>query len=60
VLAYRAIAIWLPAPFGAHAIAGLRRDTSRWSAEDARAAAPRLVAVAGTPRPAHEPQPLAA
>jgi uncharacterized membrane protein YbhN (UPF0104 family) len=35
VLAYRAIAIWLPAPFGAHALAGLRRDAARWTAEDA-------------------------
>jgi uncharacterized membrane protein YbhN (UPF0104 family) len=29
VLAYRAIAIWLPAPAGAHALAGLRRSTGR-------------------------------
>jgi uncharacterized membrane protein YbhN (UPF0104 family) len=61
VLAYRSIAIWLPAPFGAHALAGLRRDAARWTAEDApdapEAPAPR-VRVA---RPAvHAPQPLAA
>jgi uncharacterized membrane protein YbhN (UPF0104 family) len=34
VLSYRAIAIWLPAPAGAHALAGLRRTTARWTAED--------------------------
>jgi putative heme transporter len=36
VLSYRAIAIWLPAPAGAHALAGLRRTTARWVAEDAQ------------------------
>jgi uncharacterized membrane protein YbhN (UPF0104 family) len=30
VLAYRAIAIWLPAPAGAHALAGLKRSVSKW------------------------------
>src|SRR4051794_38964723 len=40
VLAYRAIAIWLPAPFGAHALAGLKRDVARWTAEDEGVAAP--------------------
>jgi uncharacterized membrane protein YbhN (UPF0104 family) len=55
VLAYRSIAIWLPAPFGAHALAGLRRDAARWSAEDAPAARVRVA------RPSvHAPQPLAA
>ena len=34
VLAYRAIAIWLPAPAGAHAFAGLRRTVSGWAARD--------------------------
>jgi uncharacterized membrane protein YbhN (UPF0104 family) len=34
VMTYRAIAIWLPAPAGAQALAGLRRTTARWSAED--------------------------
>jgi uncharacterized membrane protein YbhN (UPF0104 family) len=61
VLAYRAVAIWLPAPAGAHALAGLRRDVSRWSAEDE----PAEVAVpsrrfARRPCPAHAPEPLAA
>ena len=35
VLAYRAIAIWLPAPFGLAALGGLRRTIARWGAEDA-------------------------
>jgi hypothetical protein len=35
VLAYRAIAIWLPAPIGLAALNGLRRTTAAWSAEDA-------------------------
>ena len=69
VLAYRAIAIWLPAPLGAHALAGLKRDTARWVAEDAReadgaAGAVRVVvrvpAAARTHAPTHAPQPLAA
>jgi uncharacterized membrane protein YbhN (UPF0104 family) len=52
VMAYRAIAIWLPAPAGAHALAGLRRTAARWTREDsgepaeqAAQAAPRLVLV---------------
>jgi uncharacterized membrane protein YbhN (UPF0104 family) len=32
VLAYRAIAIWLPAPAGLHALVGLRRTVASWSA----------------------------
>jgi putative heme transporter len=35
VLAYRAIAIWLPAPIGLAALGGLRRTLARWSDEDA-------------------------
>jgi multisubunit Na+/H+ antiporter MnhG subunit len=61
VLAYRSIAIWLPAPFGAHALAGLRRDAARWTAEDAPAATPApRVRVARPMAAAHAPQPLAA
>jgi uncharacterized membrane protein YbhN (UPF0104 family) len=37
VLAYRAIAIWLPAPVGLAFLGGLRRTTAAWSAEDAAA-----------------------
>ncbi len=47
VLAYRAIAIWLPAPAGLHALAGLRRSSVRW-------ARPEVVV------DCHAPQPLAA
>jgi hypothetical protein len=44
VLAYRAIAIWLPAPAGLVALAALRVRIARWAAEDA-------------PSPATEPAP---
>lgn len=33
VLAYRAVAIWLPAPLGLAALAGLRRTVARWGRE---------------------------
>jgi uncharacterized membrane protein YbhN (UPF0104 family) len=35
VLAYRAIAIWLPAPIGLATLNGLRRTIAGWTAEDA-------------------------
>jgi len=35
VLAYRAVAIWLPAAIGLAALGGLRRTVVRWSLEDA-------------------------
>jgi putative heme transporter len=38
VLAYRAIAIWLPAPIGLAALGALRSRIARWSSEDAEAA----------------------
>ena len=71
VLAYRAIAIWLPAPIGLVALGALRRTMARWSAEDAVAeveaqdAAPAAPAhapapVARAPRPCPEPALLAA
>jgi putative heme transporter len=45
VLAYRAVAIWLPAPIGLVALGGLRRTTARWAREDeARLGAEGLVA----------------
>jgi hypothetical protein len=34
VLAYRAVAIWLPAPCGLVALARLRRTTARWHSDD--------------------------
>jgi uncharacterized membrane protein YbhN (UPF0104 family) len=40
VLAYRAIAIWLPAPAGLHALAGLRRTVAGWSVADPHAEQP--------------------
>jgi uncharacterized membrane protein YbhN (UPF0104 family) len=67
VLAYRAIAIWLPAPIGLVALGALRRTMARWSAEDAVAetqhgapAAPAQAPVARAPRPCTEPALLAA
>jgi len=36
VLAYRSVAIWLPAPFGLVMLGGLRRTVARWNAEDGR------------------------
>jgi putative heme transporter len=35
VLAYRALAIWLPAPIGLAALGALRRTVARWNREDA-------------------------
>ena len=55
VLAYRSVAIWLPASVGLAALNGLRRTTARWSAEDAPAEA---VTAAPERRPAARPLPL--
>jgi len=64
VLAYRAIAIWLPAPIGLVALGSLRRTMARWGDEDAPLAsaspAPAPAPVARTPRPCSEPALLAA
>ncbi len=50
VLAYRAVAIWLPAPIGLVALGGLRRTVARWGREDAaRAAAAAAVVEAAPP-----------
>ena len=38
VFAYRAVAIWLPAPLGLAALGALRARVARWSREDAEAA----------------------
>jgi hypothetical protein len=43
VLAYRAVAIWLPAPLGLAALGGLRRRVAAWS-RDAAAPAPAVPA----------------
>ncbi len=44
VLAYRAVAIWLPAPLGLAALGALRARVARWSSEEPVAAAPVTVA----------------
>jgi putative heme transporter len=36
VFAYRAVAIWLPAPIGLVALSGLRKTIARWGREDAQ------------------------
>ena len=47
VLAYRSIAIWLPAPIGLAALGGLRRTITSWGqAEPAQAPTPVLPATA--------------
>jgi uncharacterized membrane protein YbhN (UPF0104 family) len=51
VLAYRALAIWVPAPVGLLALGRLRRTLARWSREDAPAAEVEAV----RPRPAWRP-----
>jgi putative heme transporter len=67
VLAYRSMAIWIPAPFGATAAAGLKRTVARWSAEDGAPAAEeadeaegeRAVVVVELPAPRREPAGIA-
>jgi uncharacterized membrane protein YbhN (UPF0104 family) len=49
VLAYRSVAIWLPAPLGLVALAGLRRTFGRWAEEDASVAAVPAAAAVRTP-----------
>jgi uncharacterized membrane protein YbhN (UPF0104 family) len=49
VLAYRAVAIWLPAPIGLVGLSGLRKTIARWEREDAPAPAP-VVAMPARPR----------
>jgi hypothetical protein len=36
VLAYRSVAIWLPAPLGMAALASLRRTVRGWTRQDSR------------------------
>ena len=54
VLAYRAIAIWVPAPIGLVALSALRRTIAGWGHEDAPAAQP-VVVVQRAGRPAWRP-----
>ena len=58
VLAYRSVAIWLPAPIGLAALSGLRRTTSRWSTEDAPKTPETPEAKPAERRPARRPVPL--
>lgn len=61
VLAYRAVAIWLPAPIGLAALGSLRRTIARWSHEDAAAARLTVVRVPAVAAPAalvHVPHPV--
>jgi hypothetical protein len=52
VLAYRALAIWVPAPVGLVALGKLRRTMARWSAEDSvEAEVVHAAEVAPRPRP---------
>ena len=53
VLAYRAVAIWIPAPIGLVALGKLRRTMARWAREDA-AEEPEVEVV----RPRCEPRPV--
>jgi uncharacterized membrane protein YbhN (UPF0104 family) len=54
VLAYRAVAIWLPAAIGMAALGGLRRTVGRWSLEEGLQAGPeRAVAVTRVSRWLH-------
>jgi uncharacterized membrane protein YbhN (UPF0104 family) len=57
VLAYRAVAIWLPAPIGLAALWALRSRIARWTREDAEAA--ELVEAIIAPVPAAVPVPAA-
>jgi uncharacterized membrane protein YbhN (UPF0104 family) len=57
VLAYRAIAIWLPAPVGLAALGSLRRTLAAWGGEAAPVAAPAVTGQVHALRPprAHRP-----
>jgi uncharacterized membrane protein YbhN (UPF0104 family) len=56
VLAYRAVAIWLPSPIGLVALGSLRRTIARWGEEDRQSAVePMPEPVALAPRPSAEP-----
>jgi uncharacterized membrane protein YbhN (UPF0104 family) len=67
VLAYRAVAIWLPAPLGLAALGALRARVARWSQDESPAiepaAAPVIAVVpvvAATPTPWREARPVPA
>jgi uncharacterized membrane protein YbhN (UPF0104 family) len=58
VLAYRAVAIWLPAPIGLAALGALRRTAARWTREDAPGALTPVANPTQTRKP--EPRPVPA
>jgi uncharacterized membrane protein YbhN (UPF0104 family) len=58
VLAYRAVAIWLPAPLGLAALGALRARIARWSREDDAAAGLVATLVTPIPVPARVPRAL--
>jgi putative heme transporter len=55
VLAYRAVAVWVPAPLGLAALGGLHRTVAKWGRADAHAGPHRV-----RPVPGLEPAPQAA
>jgi uncharacterized membrane protein YbhN (UPF0104 family) len=57
VLAYRSVAIWLPAPIGLAALGGLRRTVARWGEAEPAAQAP---GAAPARARHHQPRPLPA
>jgi len=60
VLAYRAVAIWLPAPLGLVALGALRSRVARWAREDVDAAelVDAIVAPALVPAPRAHARPV--
>jgi len=60
VLAYRALAIWVPAPIGLVALGKLRRTMARWQSEDAPAPVVEAEVEVLRPRPAWRPLEVAA
>jgi hypothetical protein len=52
VLAYRAIAIWIPTPVGLLALSSLRRTLIRWGSEDTEPPVLEVMPPASRPRPA--------
>ncbi len=60
VLAYRALAIWVPAPVGLVALGKLRRTMARWQSEDAPEPVVEAEVEVLRPRPAWRPLEVAA
>jgi hypothetical protein len=56
VLAYRSVAIWLPAPVGLLALGSLRRTVARWSAQDASEPTPSPPPASASPKPRAVPR----